>query len=236
MQVTFHGHAFFELETHDGTSILVDPFMERNPLNDLSPEDFDPDVVAVTHGDAFDHAGEAHLFDAPIVCQSVCAVAYEQKGHDDARDMNVGGTMTVEGVDFRMVQAFHSLGSSNDGDMVLLADDVPITRAYGGVGAGFVIDDGETKFYHAGDTALFGDMKTVIADVYDPDVAALPIGDEVTMGPSDAAVAAGWLDVETVVPMHYDTVERIAQDPTDYADMVDSAEVAILDVGESVTV
>ncbi len=58
--------------------------------------------------------------------------------------------------------------------------------------------------YHAGDTALFGDMK-LIGELYKPDVAMLPIGDLFTMGPREAAYAIRLLGVKHVVPIHYAT-------------------------------
>jgi len=58
--------------------------------------------------------------------------------------------------------------------------------------------------YHAGDTALFGDMK-LIGELYKPDVAMLPIGDLFTMGPREAAYAIRLLGVKHVIPMHYAT-------------------------------
>lgn len=124
-----------------------------------------------------------------------------------------------------MTQAFHSIGTS-------LLDVERVD--YGGVGAGYVVDDGETRFYHAGDTCLFGDMRTVIGDVYDPDVAALPIGGHHTMEPGDAAVAAEWLDVDAVIPMHYGTFEEIEVDPTEFATAVSGPDVHVLDSGETI--
>lgn len=233
MEITWHGHSFFEIVAADGQTLLIDPWVRDNPANDAAIHEFDADVVAVTHGDVLDHAGDAHLFDAPIVCQNVARAAYEQQGAE-AHDMNVGGRMTMAGLEFTMTYAHHSIGSHHRDDLMMLLDDVPKTREYGGVGTGFVVDDGETRFYHSGDTGLFGDMRTVIGDVYDPDVAAVPIGDEVTMGPAYAGIAVDWLGVEAAFPMHYDTWPRIEQDPRDFADAVEDAEVFAPDVGETV--
>jgi L-ascorbate metabolism protein UlaG (beta-lactamase superfamily) len=81
---------------------------------------------------------------------------------------------------------------------------------------GFVVDDGETRFYHAGDTGLFGDMRTVIRDMLQPHVAAVPIGDHYTMGPEHAARAVEWLGVNVAVPMHYDTFDAIKVDAQEF--------------------
>ena len=73
---------------------------------------------------------------------------------------------------------------------------------YLGEAAGFIVklENGQT-IYFAGDTSLFGDMK-LIGELYQPDIAFLPIGDRFTMGPDTAALAAQWLGVKQVVPMH----------------------------------
>jgi L-ascorbate metabolism protein UlaG (beta-lactamase superfamily) len=227
MELTFHGHTFFELGTAPGTRVVTDPFVAENPLCEIEVDDLDPDVVAVTHGDAFDHAGEAHEFGVRVLTQSMHARALKEQGYDDVMDLNLGGRYTHGGVDFLMTQAEHSIGTANmDAEVA----------GYGGVAAGYVIDDGETSLYLAGDTCLFGDMKTVIRDVYEPDVAVVPIGGHHTMEPEHAAVAAEWLDVETVVPCHYDTFELIEQDPHAFAELVDGPAVEVVDPGETVTV
>jgi L-ascorbate metabolism protein UlaG (beta-lactamase superfamily) len=220
MRVTWHGHSFFELEA-DGTTVLIDPFLDGNPATDAEPGGLDADVVAVTHGH-HDHAGDADRFDAPVVCQPELAGYYGEKGVE-ATGMNVGGTYE-DGVEFTMTKAFHSSGAPEDGDF----------DRYGGTPAGFVVDDGETRFYHAGDTSLFGDMKTVVRDVYAPDAAAVPIGDRFTMGPHDAATAVDWLGVDEAFPMHYDTFPPIEQDPVEFADTVDGARVHVPEPGETV--
>jgi L-ascorbate metabolism protein UlaG (beta-lactamase superfamily) len=220
MRVTWHGHSFFELKA-DGTTVLIDPFLDGNPGVGVAPDGFDADVVAVTHGH-HDHAGDTDRFDAPVVCQPELAEYYGEEGIE-AIGMNVGGTYE-DGVEFTMTKAFHSSGAPEDGDF----------DRYGGTPAGFVVDDGETRFYHAGDTSLFGDMKTVVRDVYAPDAAAVPIGDRFTMGPQDAATAVDWLGVDEAFPMHYDTFPPIEQDPIEFADTVDGARVHVPEPGETV--
>ena len=61
-----------------------------------------------------------------------------------------------------------------------------------------------TKLYFAGDTCVFGDMQ-LIARIYEPDVAILPIGDHFTMGPKEASVALELLAVDKCIPSHYGT-------------------------------
>lgn len=234
MDLTWHGHGTFELVAQNGTNVVIDPWTEGageyppNPSNDLTYDDLSPDLVAITHGDAFDHAAEAHLYGAPVLSQSKIVRRLKQKGHTDVHFMDVGGEVEIQGVTFLMTHGFHSLGTAhNEYDEV----------EYGGISAGYVIDDGGTRYYHAGDTGLFGDMRTVIGEVYDPDVAALPIGGQVTMEPKHAAIAADWLGVDAVIPYHYNTGGHFEQDPEEFADLVaarSDTDVIILDPGDSV--
>ena len=224
MELTWHGHACIELATDAGTDVLVDPFLADNPTTETAPEDLDPDVVALTHGH-FDHVADAHRFEAPVLCQPELTAFLADHGHDEAIGFNVGGTYEAGAVAFTMVQAFHSSGTPGDD-----AD----FEGYGGTPAGYVIDDGETRLYVAGDTGLFGDMRDVIGDVHDPDAAAVPIGDHYTMGPHDAAIAVDWLGVDVAVPLHYDTFPPIEQDPDDFAEAVTAADVVVPAVGQTV--
>ena len=82
----------------------------------------------------------------------------------------------------------------------------------GGAAAGFVIGMDGVKVYHAGDTGLFSDMK-LIGELYHPDVALLPIGGRFTMGVAEAMIAANFIGAKTVVPIHYNTWEKITADP-----------------------
>ena len=221
MEVTYHGHSFFEIGA-GGTNVLIDPFIGDNPMTEATPEEFDPDIVAVTHGH-HDHMSDADRFDATVVCQPEIAGHLDGKGTNTV-GMNIGGTYEEDGVAFTMVQAFHSSGFPDDGDF----------DGYGGTPSGYVVDGGDTLFYHAGDTGLFGDMKTVVRDVYAPDAAAVPIGDHFTMGPEDAATAVGWLGVDDAFPMHYNTFPPIEQDPEEFADAVEDATVRVPEPGETV--
>ncbi len=224
MQVTWHGHAFFEVQTNDGKEILIDPFVE-NGLTETTVESFDPDVVLLTHGHS-DHVGSTLEFDAPIVSNFEIVTALQNHGApEDSVGMNTGAFHEVAGARLYMTPAMHSSGLDIGHDHL----------AYGGMPNGFILDDGETSFYHMGDTGLFGDMKHVIRDVLQPDVAAVPIGDLFTMNPEHAAIAVDWLGVDAAIPMHYDTFPAIEQDPREFADLVgDDAQVAIPTVDDDV--
>jgi L-ascorbate metabolism protein UlaG (beta-lactamase superfamily) len=128
--------------------------------------------------------------------------------------MNIGGTISInELVSVTMTDARHSSGM-----------DFLENMEEGGVATGFVITlESGKKIYHAGDTGLFGDMKMVIGDIYQPDISLIPIGDKFTMGVEDAAIAASWLQSRIVIPMHYNTFDAIEQDANLFAQFVEDA-------------
>lgn len=203
MKITWHGHAFFELETATGMTIAIDPFF--NPLTKAKVADLSPDLVLVTHGHQ-DHLGSALQLRAAIVGIYEIAQHLGKAGAKETVGLNIGGSYKGGGTTVHMTPALHSSGCGAEAD-------VGGYMGYGGNPVGYVVDDGTTRFYHAGDTGLFGDMRTVIGDIYKPTAAALPIGGCYTMGPEHAAIAAEWLQVKDVIPMHYNTFDAIRQDP-----------------------
>lgn len=224
MRITWLSHSCVELV--ESMNILVDPYIEGNPLAPRAVEDFDPDIIAVTHGHA-DHIGNAVDISKRTDCKviTIAEVArYVINLNGKAEGMNIGGSLKVDDVIFHMTQAIHSSG--------ITAINPPLN---GGYATGFVIDDG-TKVYHAGDTALFSDMK-LIGDLYRPDVAFLPIGGRYTMGPKEAAIATSWIRPQIAIPIHYNTWPAIEQDPSKFQSLVETlcdTEVVIMKVGETI--
>lgn len=133
--------------------------------------------------------------------------------------MNPGGTLHLSGLAITMVQAVHSSSIDNDGPLL-----------YTGLATGYVIrfEDGAT-LYHAGDTSVFGDMR-LIAEMYKPQVAILPIGDLYTMGPEGAAKACELLGVKQVVPMHYGTFPALTGTPARLRELVEPRGVQVLEL------
>lgn len=224
MRITWHGHAFFEVETN-GKTIVIDPFTD-NPKTNTRPEDLDPDLVLVTHGH-FDHAGCVAQLDAPVLANFEVATWLERQGRKNATGMNIGGTYRFDEFKIWMAPALHSGGLPTDGP----------TLGNGGAAYGFVIDDGNQKLYHAGDTGLFGDMKTVIGEIVKPDIALLPIGDLFTMGVEHAAIAAKWIGAKHVTPMHYNTFPAIEVNVNDFVERVgNAARVHVMDFDETIEI
>jgi len=204
--ITWLGHASFRLDTPGGTRLYVDPWLNGNPScpeNERKPERVD--LIAVTHGHD-DHVGDAvalhQRFGCPVVAQVELRGWLTSQGVADdgmANSINKGGTATVGDVRITLTDANHS-SSAHDG-------------TYLGEPCGLVlrIDQGPT-IYFAGDTNVFGDM-ALIARIYAPGVAVLPIGDHFTMGPREAAVALELLGVGRCLPCHYGTFPLLTGTP-----------------------
>jgi L-ascorbate metabolism protein UlaG (beta-lactamase superfamily) len=195
-RITWLGHATVLIETAQGTNILIDPFIQQNPQY---PKDFvlpaKIEYILLTHGHG-DHISDAAQVAAShgstVVAIYELASYVASKGVAKTIGMNLGGTVQLNEVAATMVEAKHSSG----------AQDEKGTH-YVGVAAGFVltISDGPV-LYHAGDTSVFGDMK-LIAELYRPEVAILPIGGHFTMGPKEAAMAVSLLKPKIVLPIHF---------------------------------
>ncbi|MDD2474006.1 MAG: metal-dependent hydrolase [Methanoculleus sp.] len=217
MMLTWLGHACFSLA--GSRTVLIDPFIPGGSLP------MEPDIVAVTHAHA-DHLGIAAQLRKKTVAITEVAKYLAAKGVP-AEPMNIGGSISVDGVRFTMTPALHSSWLEDEG-----------MGFYGGAAAGFVITMDGTSVYHAGDTALFSDMQ-LIRDLYRPDVALLPVGGRFTMGPEEAMVAARYTGARLVIPMHYDTSPAIRQDLENFKRTIErttAIRVRILSPGESIEI
>lgn len=192
VKIRWLGHAACEIEMN-GKIVLIDPWLDGNPKAAVKASDIKKaDIVCVTH-DHMDHLGDAFQ-----ICKRTGATfvgTYElgtharENGVKEVVGINVGGTADVKGIKVSMMQAIHTSGK--------------------GVAVGFIIKGEEKTIYHAGDTAVFGDMK-LIGEIYHPDIAMLPIGGYYTMGAEEAAEAVKLIQPKIVIPIHYGTFPVLA--------------------------
>lgn len=225
MEITWLGHGTFQFVLPSGETIVLDPWTDGNPKYPKQHRFQRIDSMLISHGH-FDHIHDA----VPLAKKfnpEVCAIFetcewLKKKGVEKTMPMNKGGSQKIGSVTVTMTHAVHSCGIT-DGDEII----------YGGEAAGYVLrfEEGRT-LYFSGDTNVFTDMQ-LIAEMYQPELAFLPIGDLFTMSPREAAVACRLLKVKKMIPMHFGTFPALTGRPEELARLTDT-EVWKLEPGEPV--
>lgn len=207
-KLIYHGHSFIELKITDYT-VYIDPFIEGNPLCDIKLKDAKCDYLILTHGHA-DHFGSTIELskDKNVTVIATAELSYYLSARDvKSHAMNLGGSYNFPFGKVKLTLAYHS-SSTPDG-------------TYAGDPAGVLINTGSKNIFHAGDTALFYDMK-LIGEMCKIDYAMLPIGDNFTMGIDDAVKAAEFLNAGNIIPIHYNTFDVIKADTDEFKRKIES--------------
>lgn len=219
-ELKYLGHACFML-CEGKNSVIIDPFLTGNPSAKSTAEQISCQHILVSHGHD-DHLGDAVSIakqnGATVIATAEIARVCTEKGVS-AHAMHIGGKHSFDFGYVRITQAFHGSGIA------------------GGHACGFIVNFYGKTIYHTGDTGIFGDM-ALLGRLESIDVALLPIGDNFTMGPGDAAEAANLIKPKLVVPMHYNTWPLIAQDPVAFKQDVETRfgiPVQVMQPGSSLT-
>jgi len=225
-KIKYFGHAGFQITSEKGKIIIIDPWLTDNPLATIQAKDIaKADFVLVTH-DHFDHiadaAGIVKATGAILVgMPEVVGKLKEEANVPDSQivfgmGMNIGGTYTSDGISITMTQAFHSSQTASPAGYIIQLEN------------GFTL-------YHAGDTGIFYSMK-ILGEIYNINLAMLPIGGVFTMDPKQASLAAKLLGVNKVIPMHYKTFPILEQNASSFVEIMEkeapNIEVIVLDPGE----
>ena len=191
IKITWHGHANFQIESKNSTTI-IDPWFEGNPSISYGIDKCEHiDLVLVTH-DHFDHLGDTvaicKKFSASVGAVVETALKLKEMGVPEEQILNgigfnIGGSIKFKDVNITMVQAVHTSSSGTCIGYILTFDE------------GFCV-------YHAGDTGIFSSME-LFGELFSIDLALLPIGGVFTMDSKQAALACKLLKCKSVIPMHW---------------------------------
>jgi len=193
MQLTYYGQSCFSINIK-GKNILFDPFITPNQLaKHIDVNSIEADYILLSHGHG-DHIADcvsiAKRTGAKVIAAYEVATWLGNQGVSNTHGMNTGGKWDFEFGTVKCVVAHHS-SSMPDG-------------SYGGNPMGFVVMTDEEDFYYSGDTSLTLDMQ-LIPKWSELNFCILPIGDNFTMGVSDAIMAAEFVKCSVIIGVHYNT-------------------------------
>jgi L-ascorbate metabolism protein UlaG (beta-lactamase superfamily) len=229
------GQAAFKITTPGGKVIVTDPWLRTNPLTPTAYKQLDAfgriDVLLLSHGH-FDHSADAaalaQQYNVPLRAPGDLNQTLTTLGVLPANllpRMNKGGTIEpAPGIKVTAVRAEHSSIYVWRNPSTSKDETHP-----GGEPVGWIIElENGFRIYHAGDTAVFGDMK-YIGERYKPDLALVPIGGNFTMDPADAAWAVKeLLKPKAVIPMHYGANPLTRGTPKQFIEALGSTSIRVI--------
>jgi L-ascorbate metabolism protein UlaG (beta-lactamase superfamily) len=232
MQITWYGHSAFRLD-FNGKAVLIDPFFTGNPafVADKGAAIAGVTHIVLTHGHS-DHVGDAldiaASTGAPVITNYDLCMWLAAKGLQKFDPMNTGGTTDQGGFSVTLVRADHSSGDIVDGRPIYLGNPCGV----------IIKSPGQPTVYHMGDTDIFSDMG-LIAEIHQPAIAMVPIGDRFTMNPVTAALAVKrFFNLNTVFPCHYGSFPIIEPNADKFVAAMKghSTKVVVPEKGKAVTV
>jgi len=203
MILRYLGHSAFQIICSSGISIIIDPFLDNNPLAPLKSKDLEADYILLSHAHG-DHCGDtlkiADKGKTTIVAVSELASYFAKSGYH-THALQIGGAHQFTFGNVRLIKAEHG-SMTPDG-------------RYGGLAAGFILNIEGTCICHAGDTGIFGDIR-MYGELHEIDYYLVPIGGNYTMDIQDAALATSWINAKYAIPMHYNTFPLVKADPYEF--------------------
>jgi len=223
MKLKYFSHSSFQITTGAGIKILIDPFLDGNPTSPVKADDVEADYIVLTHAHS-DHIGDAFSIakrcGSTFICVNELAEYCKSKGFN-AHNMHIGGSYNFEFGRIKFTIAHHGSMTPDN--------------TYAGEPAGVLITIEGKTIYHTGDTGLFYDMK-LIGELNQIDYMLLPIGDNFTMGISDALKAVEFVKPKTAIPMHYNTFPVIEADPVEFKEKAEAMnnDSKVMEYGEEI--
>ena len=209
MKLKYFSHSSFQVTTNSGIKLLIDPFLDGNPTSPVKAADVDAEYIILTHAHG-DHIGDsfsiAKRCGSSFICVNELADYCKSKGFE-AHNMHIGGGYDFEFGRIKFTIAHHGSMTPDN--------------SYAGEPAGVILSIDGKNIYHTGDTGLFYDMK-LIGEITPIDYMLLPIGDNFTMGITDAVKAVELTSPKVAIPMHYNTFPVIEADPNDFKAKVEA--------------
>lgn len=203
MKLQYLGHSAFRIVSEKGISIVIDPFLDRNPLATLKSDQLSSEYIVLTHAHG-DHVGDtlslAKKGNTTIIGVGELMSMFAEKGYK-THSMQIGGAFRFDFGRLKLVPALHG-SLTHDG-------------RYAGLAAGVVLSIDGKNIYHCGDTGIFGDMK-LIGEMQPIDLLLIPIGGNYTMDADDALWAVKLVQPKLAIPMHYNTFPLIKADPHEF--------------------
>jgi len=208
MKLKYFSHSAFQITADNGKVILIDPFLDDNPNSPVKSDNVNADYIILTHAHG-DHIGDAFKIakrcNSNFICVNELGNYCAEKGFN-AHNMHIGGGFDFDFGRVKFTIAHHG-------------SQTPDNR-YAGEPAGVILSINGKNIYHTGDTGLFYDMK-LIGEMNPIDYMLLPIGDNFTMGITDAVKAVELVNPKLAIPMHYNTFPVIKADPEEFKKKVE---------------